>query len=185
MLYLVVHIPHRADEESTLAVSLARQAPIFTMEGIGAEKVASGIFHSLPIGIDLAVELVGETVRLTGAWASINSKRMSSLTRLWQQLDCYRNSLNRSDRERYCRDKTAFFNTLVGCEGQQCPIPCQFMCTPCRHMLQDEFVGDIDHRLAVATELAEVAWCPNLKVPGLGNQVGRGLIAIDPPSTRG
>lgn len=184
-MHLVVHIPYRIDEDSSRALSLARQAPIFTMEGIGAQKVARGIFPSLPTGIDLAVQLIGETVRLSGSWASVNSKRMSSLARLWQRLDCYRDSLRWPDRERYCREKTAFFNTLVGCEGQQCPVPCQFMCTPCRRMLQDESVLDIDHRLSVATELAEIAWCPNLKVPGLGNQAGRGLIAVDPPSTRG
>jgi len=67
--------------------------------------------------IDLAVQLIGETVRLSGAWASVNSKRMSSLARLWQRLNCYRDSLSRPDRERYCREKTAFFNMLVGANG--------------------------------------------------------------------
>ena len=122
---LVVHIPYRADEESSRALSLARQAPSFTMEWVDDQKVAIAIFSSLPAGSDLAIQLVGEAVRLSGAWASINSKRISSLTKLWQRLNCYRDSLNAPDRERYCLEKTAFFNTLVGCEGHRCPVPCQ------------------------------------------------------------
>ena len=30
------------------------------------------IFPSLPTGLDLAVQLVGETIQIPGAWASIN-----------------------------------------------------------------------------------------------------------------
>ena len=184
-MHLVVHLPYKADEESARALSLAQQAPIFTMDWVGDQKVAMGMFPSLPSGIDLAVQLVGETVSLPGALASINSERISSVTKLWQRLNCYRDSLNAPDRERYCLQKTAFFNTLVGCEGHRCPIPCQFVCTPCRHMLQDQPALDIDNRLAVATELAEMAWCPNLKVSGPGSQAGRPLLTIDPGSTKG
>jgi len=49
MTHLVVHILYRAEEDSAQALSLARQAPIFTMEGIGAQRVASGLFPSLPV----------------------------------------------------------------------------------------------------------------------------------------
>lgn len=185
MVHLVVHIPYRVDEDSARALTLAQQAPSFTMEGIGAQRVASGLFPSLPTGIDLAIQLIGETVRLTGAWASVNSKRMSSLARLWQRLDCYRDSLSRPDRERYCREKTAFFNMLVGCEGQQCPVPCQFLCTPCRHMLQDQSIVDHEKRFEAATELAEIGWCPNLNLSGPGSQPRRGFFAIDPGSMNG
>jgi len=182
---LAVHIPCRVDEDSARALSLAQQAPSFTIKWVDDQKVAMGMFPSLPSGIDLAVQLVGESVRLSGAWASINSERISSVTKLWQRLNCYRDSLNVPDRERYCLQKTAFFNTLVGCEGHRCPIPCQFLCTPCRHMLQDQSAFEIDNRLAVATELAEIAWCPNLKVSGPGSQAGRPLLTIDPGSTKG
>lgn len=133
-MHLVVHIPYHVDEESSRALSLARQAPSFTMEWVDNQRIAISIFPSLPTGMDSAVQLVGEAVRLSGAWASINSERISSLTKLWQRLNCYRDSLNAPDRERYCPEKTAFFNTLVGCEGHRCPVPCQFICTPCMRM---------------------------------------------------
>ena len=182
---LVVHIPYQADEESSRVLSLARQAPSFTMEWVDDRKVAIAIFSSLPAGIDLAIQLVGEAVRLSGAWASINSKRISSLTKLWQRLNCYRDSLNAPDRERYCLEKTAFFNTLVGCEGHRCPVPCQFICTPCMRMTQDQSTIDVENRFEVATELAEIAWCPNLNLSGLGSQAGRAVLTIDPGSAKG
>ena len=143
------------------------------------------IFPSLPTGLDLAMQLVGETIQISGAWASINSKRISSLTKLWQRLSCYRDSLNAPDRERYCLEKTAFFNTLVECEGHRCLIPCQFICTPCMRMTQDQSPVDAENRFEVATELAEIAWCPNLKVSGPGSQAGQALLMIDPGSMKG
>ena len=185
MLHLVVHIPYRGDEDSARALSLAQQAPIFTMKWVDVQKVAIGMFPSLPSGIDLAVQLVGETVRLPGAWASINSERMSSVTKLWQRLNCYRDSLNALDRERYCLQKTAFFNTLVGCEGHRCPVPCQFICTPCMRLTQDQLSIDGGDRFRGATELAEISWCPNLSLSGPRSQAGRPLLTIDPRSTKG
>ena len=182
---LVVHIPYRADEESSRVLSLARQAPSFTMEWVDDRKVAIAIFSSLPAGIDQAIQLVGEAVRLSGAWASINSKRISSLTKLWQRLNCYRDSLNAPDRERYCLEKAAFFNSLVGCEGHRCPVPCQFICTPCMRMTQDQSTIDVENRFEVATELAEIAWCPNLNLSGFGSQAGRSFLTIDPRSAKG
>lgn len=185
MLHLAVHIPYRVDEDSVRALSLAQQAPSFTMKWVDAQKVAMGTFPSLPSGIDLAVQLVGETVRLSGAWASINSERMSSVTKLWQRLNCYRDSLIARDRERYCQQKTAFVNTLVGCEGHRCPVPCQFICTPCMRMTQDQSSVDGGDRFAVATELAEISWCPNLRLSGPSSQAGRPFLTIGPRSTKG
>src|SRR5262245_33421222 len=159
---LVVHIPYRADEESASALSLARQAPTFTTERVHDEKVAIAIFPSLPSGIEGAVRLVGEAVRLSGAWASVDAKPVSSLTKLWQRLACYRESLDAQDPLRYCREQSALFNTLVGCEARRCPVACQFICRPCMRMEQE--AGGAD-RFVVAAELAEIAWCPRLRLP--------------------
>lgn len=164
-MHLVVHIPYQTDEGSSQVMSLARQAPSFTMEWVDHQKMAIAIFSSLPVSIDLALQLVGEAIQLSGAWASIDSERISSLAKLWQRLNCYRDSLNAPDRQRYCREKAAFFNTLVGCEGQRCPISCQFICTPCMRMTQDQSSIDVENRFEVAVELAEISWCPNLRMP--------------------
>lgn len=162
---LVVHIPYRADEESASALSLARQAPTFTTEWVHDEKMAIAIFPSLPFGIEGAVKLVGEAVRLAGAWASIETKPVSTLTKLWQRLVCYRESLDAQDPLRYCREQSALFNTLVGCEALRCPVACQFMCRPCMRM-EPEAGGLLpEERFVVAAELAEIAWCPRLRLP--------------------
>jgi hypothetical protein len=164
-MHLVVHIPYRADEESTQAVSLARQAPSFTMEWNGDRKVAIAIFSSLPAGIEGALQLIGEAVRLSGAWASLNSKRMSSLTKLWQRLACYQESLDADHPSLYCREKSALFNTLVGCEAHRCPVPCQFVCTPCMRVAQEGKGMGSEYQYQVAAELAEIEWCPRLRLP--------------------
>jgi len=167
-MHLVVHIPYRADEESTLALSLARQAPSFTMEWAGDCKVAVAIYASLPAGIEGAVRLVGEAIRLSDAWASMDSKRVSSLAKLWQRLACYRESLGVENPMQYCREHSALFNTLVGCEAHHCPVPCQFICTPCMKMEQQGTAVIPADRYKVAAELAEIDWCPRLHLPSDG-----------------
>lgn len=181
-MQLVVHIPHRTDEESSLALSLARQAPSFTVEAANHEKMAIAVFPSLPEGLDAAVRLVGEAVRLPGAWGSMNAKPVSSLTKLWQRLACYRDSLEAKDPIRYCREKSAMFNTLVGCEQHVCPVPCQFICTPCMRMEQEETLLAPEHRYSVAAELAEVAWCPRLRAAAGG--AAQGLVPLLPSGPR-
>jgi hypothetical protein len=164
-MHLVVHIPYRPDDESARALSLARRAPSFTMEWVEDRKVAIAIYSSLPAGIDEAIRLVGEAVQLPGAWASMGSKRVSGLAKLWQRLACYRESLDVEDAMRYCRGKSALFNTLVGCEEHHCPVPCQFICTPCMKMKQEGTAVIPAHQYKVAVELAEIEWCPRLRLP--------------------
>jgi hypothetical protein len=171
-VHLVVHIPHRTDEESSRALGLAQQAPSFTIEWEDNDKMAIAIFPSLPEGIEAAVQLVGEAVRLAGARASMNSKPVSSLTKLWQRLACYQDSLNVADPVRYCLEKSSLFNTLVGCEAHRCPVPCQFICTPCMRMEQEGTTVNPVNRYHVAAELGEIDWCPRLKLPGGGEPGG-------------
>ena len=162
---LVVHIPHRGTNAESSALSLAQRAPTYTMEWVQGERVGVAIFPSLPNGIDLALQVIGESIRIEGAWASVNSNPISSLTKLWQRLDCYRGSLGTTDPNRYCHEKSALFNTLVGCDHRLCPVPCQFVCTPCMRMTQEGSEVSMIQRYEVAVALAEVDWCPNLRLP--------------------
>lgn len=162
---LVVHIPDQATEECAQALSLAQRAPSFTIEWTNNQRTAVAIFPALPEGIDLAVQLIGEAVRLPSAWASVDTKPISSLTKLWQRVSCYRDSLDVEDRARYCREKSALFHSLVGCEERRCPVPCQFICTPCMGMTQNGSAIDSGDQYRVAAVLAEIDWCPNLRMP--------------------
>jgi len=161
-MHLVVHIPYRSDEESARALGLAQRAPSFTIEWVECHRVAVAIFPSLPTGIDAAVQLVGEAIPLSGAWASLNAKPFSNLTRLWQRLSCYRDSLNASDPLRYCRERSDQYNQLVGCDRHHCPVLCQFMCASCLSHEQAESSADSADRFKTAAEQAEVDWCPQL-----------------------
>jgi hypothetical protein len=161
---LVVHIPHRDAEPESSALNLAQRAPTFTTEWLNQQRVSVAIFSSLPRGIDLAVQLIGAAIHIEGAWASVNAKPVSSLTKLWQRLDCYRSSLGKTNPKRYCQEKSALFNTLVGCEHHLCPVPCQFICTPCMRMEQEGATVSPANRFKVAAELAEIDWCPNLRL---------------------
>lgn len=164
-LNLVVHIPHRGTEPEPRTLCLAQRAPTFTMEWVNNERVSVAIFASLPTGIDLALQLIGAAIHIEGAWASVNTKPISSLTKLWQRLDCYRGSLATTHSKRYCQEKSAMFNTLVGCDHYLCPVPCQFVCTPCMRMTQEGSGLSGIQRHDVAATLAEVEWCPNLRLP--------------------
>jgi hypothetical protein len=162
---LVVHLPADSTEESAYALSRARRAPSFTIERVKGRRIAVAIFPSLPVAIDLALELVGEAVRLHGAWASMNATPLSSLAKLWQRLACYRESLTVADPAQYCLKTTAGFHALVGCEGQRCPVPCQFMCVPCLGLTQEPVVIVPDKRYRTAAKVAEIDWCPHLMLP--------------------
>ena len=164
-MHLVVHIPFTADEENARALSCARQAPSYTLEWSDGRKFAVAVFSSLPAGVDLAMRLIGEAVRVPGAWASMDARRVSSLAGLWQRLSCYRESLGAEDLLQYCRDKSSQFNHLVGCEEYRCPVPCQFICTPCLHLEREDLPLGSSDRYKLAAELAEIEWCPQLTLP--------------------
>lgn len=159
---LVVHIPHRMTEEDSGALILAQRAPTFIIEWVERERVCIATFPDLPKNIDLALQLIGESVRIHGAWASVNARPMSNLTKLWQRLECYRESLLAVDAHRHCETKSNYFHTLVGCEVSRCPVPCQFLCTRCRLMAQDELGPSLSLSIADAATFAEVEWCPHL-----------------------
>src|SRR5215472_5958938 len=69
-----------------------------------------------------------------GAGASVNTKPISSLIKLWQRLDCYGGSLRARVSTRYCEEKPTLFSSLVGCDHHLCLVRCQFICTPCMSM---------------------------------------------------
>ncbi len=162
---LVVHIPHRVAETDSSALSLAQRARIFTVGQMSGKQVNMAQFPSLPEGLDGALQLIGEAIRFPGAWASVNDRPVSSLAKLWQRLECYRESLVASDPARHCAERAALFNTLVGCEAHRCPVPCQFVCAPCMEMVQDGAPIHEAQRFEVAAALAEIDWCPRLKLP--------------------
>jgi hypothetical protein len=161
---LVVHLPYAETEHHPGALSLAQRAPTFTVEWMNGERVAIAVFPSLPEGLDLAVQLVGESMGLVGAWASINAKPLSSLPRLWQRLVCYRDSLKASDPGQYCREQSMHFNALAVCAGQRGAGLCQFLAIPTVSTDQEGRIGTDNRQWETAARLAEIDWCPRLNL---------------------
>ncbi len=176
---LIVHLPYRVDEDSSRALSLAQRAPSFTVEWTGHRRMAVAIFSSLPKGLEEAVQLVGESVRLPGAWASLNAKPLSSLTGLWQRLSCFQDSLCAPDAARYCHERSVLFHQLVDCTAHRCPVSCQFMCRPCLTQGRTDQTASHHERWRRAAVSAEIDWCPRLQFPG--DDIGS---PIDPASLR-
>ncbi len=165
MINLIVHLPYGVDEDSARALSLAQRAPSFTVEWTGHRRMAVAIYSSLPNGLNEAVQLVGESVRLPGAWASLNAKPLSSLTGLWQRLSCFQDSLRAPDAARYCHERSALFHQLVDCAAQRCPVSCQFMCRPCLTQELANQRASHTERWRLAAVSAEIDWCPQLQLP--------------------
>jgi hypothetical protein len=158
---LVLHIPHRTLQGNAGALRLAQRAPTFTIEWLHDERVAVAIFPSLPEGIDLAVQLVGESMGLADAWASLNARPMSNLVGFWHRLVCYRDSLTAADPVRYCRERSIHFNALVACSERHERGICQFIAMPCGDMMGEGTKASV-RQLEVAARLAEIDWCPRL-----------------------
>lgn len=134
------------------------------------EETGSGLHHvvtftGLPEHIDLALQAIGESVRIPGAWAAVGGQRMSSLVALWNRLDCYRQSLSCSDRVSYCRSKAASVRVGLGCGLAFCSAPCQFLCPLCS-LKDTPLAQSIVHpETQVLVVLGEIDWCPNLARP--------------------
>jgi len=182
-MQLVVHIPHRMTEADSSALSLAQRAPHFTIEWMMGERVNQARFPLLPEGLDCALQLIGEAIRLDGAWASMNDRRMSSLVKLWHRLECYRESLVASDPFRHCVERAVLFNALVGCEAHRCPVPCQFICSPCMGTALEGPSIQAETRFHDAATAAEIDWCPRLTLPSRSEARQAPLLNPD-PSTR-
>jgi hypothetical protein len=158
---LVVHIPETSVEAAPYVQTLMKRAPSFTIEG--QDWIA--IFPQLPDAIDLALQIVGESVRIPDAWASMNGRQLSSLLRLWARLECYRESLDAASPEQHCLRKAGKHNLLEGCSGSTCPVSCQFVCMPCRAEIQNGGSPPVEGHFLRLADMAEVEWCPNLHLP--------------------
>jgi hypothetical protein len=161
MMNLVVHLPRTVEVEDSSALSLAQRAPTFTSEWADGERTHVAVFHDLPRSLDLAVQLIGESLCVPGAWASVNARPISSLTKLWQRLECYRESLAATDPLGHCTEKAAYFHSSVGCESQRYPVPCQFICSSCLTVSEGK-AGMEAWPTAEAAVDAEIDWCPQL-----------------------
>lgn len=167
MLNLVVHLPVGECAQETSLQVLAKRAPSFALEEEEGRKAVISVFPRLPEAIDLALHLIEESLRIPGAWASVNTRRMPSLHRLKARIECYRESLAAPSPELHCFRKAAQHNLLVGCLNPSCPVPCQFVCASCRADMVGKMAPPDPLQLDRLAREAEVDWCPNLHLVGV------------------
>ena len=130
--------------------------------GCGPHHVLT--FADVPDSLDLMLRVIGELVRIPGAWATVGGQRMSSLVALWNRLDCYRQSLSHPDRQAYCRGKARNLQALLGCAVPSCESPCQFVCPQCAAK-GDSPASLVHPETQMLLVFGEVEWCPNLVRP--------------------
>ncbi|MBI4000238.1 MAG: hypothetical protein HY348_00440 [Nitrospira defluvii] len=79
---VVVYLPADCVLPDFTAKEVVRRALSHTIEEVGADRCRRVTFSDLAQPIELALRVVGESVRIPGAWASIDGPPVSSLMAL-------------------------------------------------------------------------------------------------------
>jgi hypothetical protein len=162
---LAIHLPGSERDAFPSVWGLARLAPRFEVEGrIGTDVSWTATFPDCAGNVDLALHLIRESTRIPRAWVTVNGRRLSSVEALRDRLECYRASLNEPDRDLYCTGKRKEEEVRVGCQESSCPRLCQFLCVTCDMTVPESDRPPSHPQFEQTAALAEVDWCPNLKM---------------------
>ncbi len=165
-MHLTVRIPETDDAPLSAAIPLARLAPAYALlGGSGTEKIHVATFDDLEQSIDQAVRLVDAVIGLPSVRVSINHWPVANLTKFLSTLLCYRESLGERDKAAYCERQADRVGEAAGCPVWTCQARCPFICTRCLQVVRLEGAPPVTDQLRAIAVLAEVEWCPNLKLP--------------------
>jgi hypothetical protein len=145
---------------SSLGEASAQHALTHCIQDSGSGRVQVVTLANVSQHIDLALQLIGESVRIAGSWATVNGQRMSSLVALWNRLDCYRQSLDASDPQVFARARWSLFG-----QRTHCAAPCQLLCRECTLIGIHPPTAIVQPETQVLAVLGEIDWCPNLRRP--------------------
>lgn len=160
---LTMRFPAAACESAPALLALARRAPQFRASGTDAAASYEAAFSDVTEALDPVIELVGEAQKSSDVTVMVDGRAVSSLTRFWSTLLCYRESLGESDPHHHCLRHSARLNQFSGCPDQTCLSPCQFLCTRCLGVAQGKSGAALVSTLKDLARQAEVDWCPNLR----------------------
>lgn len=99
------------------------------MGQINNQRIAIVIFPSLPMGMESAVQFVGEAFRLSRSWARVNSQSISSAPRSGSDGTIIVTGYMRLIRGA-CPQRVALFNLLMECERRLVfprNVPCEML----------------------------------------------------------
>lgn len=162
---IAVHLPDDGSLPHPLGEEEWRHTFSHSVEAHGAERSQVVTFVSLPEHIEVALQVIGESVRIPGSWATVNGQRMSSLVALWNRLDCYRQSLTVADPQAFCMSKAVTLQAKLNCDVGSCAAPCQFLCRECTLISIHPPTAMVHPETQVLAVLGEIDWCPNLRRP--------------------
>ncbi len=162
---IAVYLPDDGSLPQPLGEASARHALTHCIQHSGADRVQVVTVANVSQHIDVALQLIGESVRIAGSWATVNGQRMSSLVALWNRLDCYRQSLDAPDPQVFCASKAAGLQPMSGCEVVSCMSPCQFLCRQCAQIGTHLLTALVHPEAQMLAILGEIGWRPNLRRP--------------------
>jgi len=119
-------------------------------------------FARLPEYIEVALQVLGESVRIPESWATVNGQRRSGLVALWNRLDCYRQSLDVAGRPAFCASQVGTLRAKLNCSVELCSASCQFLCRQCALSGRHPAAAMVHPEAQVLALLGEIDWCPNL-----------------------
>lgn len=164
-MHLTVRIPETDAAVLSAALPLAHLAPAHALlGGSGTEKIHVATFDDLEQSLDQAVRLVDEVIGLPRVQVSINHRPVANLTKFLSALLCYRESLGEQEKAAYCGRQADRVGEAAGCPVWTCQARCPFICTRCLQVVRQEGAPPVTDQLKAIAVLAEVDWCPNLRL---------------------
>lgn len=162
---IAVYLPVDCSLPCPLGEEAWRHTFIHSLEQSESGRSQVVTFARLPEYIEVALQVIGESVRIPGSWATVNGQRMSSLVALWNRLDCYRQSLAVADRPSFCASQVGTLRAKLNCSVELCSAPCQFLCRQCTPIGSHPPTAMVHPEAQVLAVLGEIDWCPNLRRP--------------------
>lgn len=164
-LCLSIQITESGDEGFPAALSLARTATTLEIKSDGKGRSYLAVFADLTESLDQVIRLFGELVKISGVQATIDDRRIDSLTQFWSALLCYRESLDEPNPHDHCLRKSVRVSDVSGCPDRTCVTHCQFICTRCLDLAHNTGSPPMAVQLLAIARQAEADWCPNLRLP--------------------
>ncbi len=165
VISLTVRIPETEAAVLSAAIPLAHLAPRYQLiEAEGVPRAHLAHFPDLPAEIYQAARLIGEALNLPQVSVTVNSRSVVNLSKFLSVLLCYAESLGEQDKEAYCSRQADRIGEAAGCPVWTCHARCPFMCARCLQLVRNAGAPPVEEQLRAIAVLAEVDWCPNLKI---------------------
>ncbi len=144
--------------------TLFKKAPMFLIDVEEGESVFLALFPHLRESVEQVLELVGTMKDMPDIHLRVNGMGITDPVRVWQALQCYRESLGYADPSSHCAKMRRCVDERTVCASRDCPVRCPFMQSACGGTTETGSRTESRVGLEKLARRAEVDWCPNMKV---------------------